>query len=137
MGTECSAQWSDDFHHSLATILFTDPGHKGYYDDFGEMEALAKAIKHVFVFDGQYSVNTARSRMGGRWIIFRRITSSTFLQNHDQIGNRAFGDRIHETIGLQRTKVALGLILDRAVCADAVYGRGVCGFDSVSLLCGP
>ncbi len=109
-GYGMDAQWSDDFHHSLATILFTDPGHKGYYDDFKDMEALAKAIKDVFVFDGQYS--KYRDRSHGRPV--DNLSAHhfiNFLQNHDQIGNRAFGDRIHETIGLQRTKAALGLIL--------------------------
>ena len=109
-GYGMDAQWSDDFHHSLATILFTDPGHKGYYDDFGAMESLVKAIERVFVFDGQYS--KFRNRSHGRPV--ENLSSHhfiNFLQNHDQIGNRAFGDRIHETIGLPRTKAALGLIL--------------------------
>ena len=109
-GFGIDAQWSDDFHHSLATILFTDPGHKGYYDDFGAMESLAKAAKDVFVFDGQYS--SYRNRSHGRPI--SNLSAHhfiNFLQNHDQIGNRALGDRIHETIGIARTKAALGLIL--------------------------
>ena len=109
-GYGMTAQWSDDFHHSLATIIFTDPGHKGYYDDFGAMESLAKAIKDVFVFDGQYS--KYRDKSHGRPV--DNLSAHhfvNFLQNHDQIGNRAFGDRIQETIGLPRTKAALGLIL--------------------------
>ena len=109
-GFGMDAQWSDDFHHSLATIVFTDPGHKGYYNDFGAMETLAKAIKDVFVFDGQYS--TYRTRSHGRPV--GNLSAHhfiNFLQNHDQIGNRAFGDRIHETIGLARTRAALGLVL--------------------------
>jgi maltooligosyltrehalose trehalohydrolase len=104
------AQWSDDFHHSLATILFTDPGHKGYYDDFGAFECLAKAAKDVFVFDGNYS--KYRDRSHGRPV--DNLSAHhfiNFLQNHDQVGNRALGDRIQETIGLDRTKVALGLVL--------------------------
>ena len=109
-GYGMDAQWSDDFHHSLATIVFTDPGHKGYYDDFGAMEALAKATKDVFVFDGQYS--KYRDRAHGRPLTnLSAHHFINFLQNHDQIGNRAFGDRIHETIGLDKTKVALGLVL--------------------------
>ena len=109
-GYGMSAQWSDDFHHSLATIIFTDPGHKGYYDDFGAMESLAKAIKDVFVFDGQYS--KYRDRSHGRPV--DNVSAHhfiNFLQNHDQIGNRAFGDRIQETIGLPKTKAALGLVM--------------------------
>ncbi len=109
-GFGMDAQWSDDFHHSLATILFTDPGHKGYYDDFGAFESLAKAAKDVFVFDGQYS--KYRDRSHGRPVDgLSAHHFINFLQNHDQIGNRALGDRIHETIGIARTKAALGLIL--------------------------
>lgn len=109
-GYGMDAQWSDDFHHSLATIVFTDPGHKGYYDDFGAFESLAKAARDVFVFDGQFS--KYRSRSHGRPVDgLSAHHFINFLQNHDQIGNRALGDRIHETIGLEKTKVAVGLIL--------------------------
>ena len=109
-GFGMDAQWSDDFHHSLATIVFTDPGHKGYYDDFGALETLAKAIEDVFVFDGKYSKyrDHSHGRPVGNLSAHHFIN---FLQNHDQIGNRALGDRIHETIGLGRTKAALGLVL--------------------------
>ena len=109
-GFGMDAQWSDDFHHSLATILFTDPGHKGYYDDFGALETLAKALKDVFVFDGQFSKyrNHSHGRPVGNLSGHHFIN---FLQNHDQVGNRALGDRIHQTIGLNRTKAALGLVL--------------------------
>jgi maltooligosyltrehalose trehalohydrolase len=109
-GYGMSAQWTDDFHHSLATILFTEPGHRGYYDDFGGMEAIAKAIKDVFVFEGQYS--KYRNHSHGRPV--DNISAHhfiNFLQNHDQVGNRALGDRIQVTIGIPRTKAALGLIL--------------------------
>ena len=109
-GYGLDAQWSDDFHHALATILFTDPDHKGYYDDFGAFASLAKAAKNVFVYDGNYS--KFRDRSHGRPVdSLSAHHFVNFLQNHDQIGNRAFGDRIHDTIGLARTKAALGLIL--------------------------
>ena len=109
-GYGMDAQWSDDFHHALATILFTHPGHEGYYDDFGALESLAKAAKDVFVFDGQYS--KFRDHSHGRPIAnLSAHHFINFLQNHDQVGNRAFGDRIHQSIGLERTKVGLGLVL--------------------------
>ena len=104
------AQWSDDFQHSLATLLFTEPGHKGYFDDFGAFECLAKSLKEVFVFDGQYS--TYRGRSHGRPVNGMSAHHFiVFIQNHDQVGNRAIGDRIDQTIGLAKTKVALGLVL--------------------------
>lgn len=109
-GYGMDAQWSDDFHHSLATLLFTEPGHKGYYDDFGAFECLAKSLKSVFVFDGQYS--TYRGRSHGRPVDALSAHHFVgFIQNHDQIGNRALGDRIDQTIGLAKTKVALGIVL--------------------------
>ncbi len=109
-GYGMNAQWSDDFHHALATILFTDPGHAGYYDDFGAFESLGKAIKDIFVFEGQFS--KYRNHSHGRAV--ENLSAHhfiNFLQNHDQVGNRALGDRIHQTIGLDKTKVGLGLIL--------------------------
>lgn len=109
-GYGMDAQWADDFHHALATILFTDPGHAGYYDDFGAFESLAKAMKDIFVFEGQFS--KYRNHSHGRPI--ENLSAHhfiNFLQNHDQVGNRALGDRIHQTIGLDKTKVGLGLIL--------------------------
>ena len=105
------AQWSDDFHHSLFTVLYKndEPG-KGYYDDFGSMEALAKSLKEVFVYDGDYS--TYRNRSHGRRV--GDLSAHHFLgyiQNHDQIGNRAIGDRIEHIVGLKKTKVALALVM--------------------------
>ena len=109
-GFGMDAQWSDDFHHSLATLVFTEPGHKGYYDDFGAFESLAKSLKEVFVFDGQYS--KYRDRSHGRPVDGLSAHHFIgFIQNHDQIGNRALGDRIHESIGIVKTQIALGLVL--------------------------
>ncbi len=107
-GFGLDAQWSDDFHHALFTVLHQEQG--GYYDDFGTMGALAKAIKSVFVYDGKYSVYRERSHgrpveglSGHRFVVC--------IQNHDQVGNRAIGDRLEHLIGPARTKVALGILL--------------------------
>ncbi len=109
-GYGMDAQWADDFHHALATILFTGKGSAGYYDDFGQFESLAKATEDIFVFEGQFS--KYRDHSHGRPIAnLSAHHFINFLQNHDQVGNRALGDRIHQTIGLDRTKVGLGLIL--------------------------
>src|SRR6202789_1803900 len=54
-GYGMDAQWSDDFHHALFTLLYRGNAGMGYYDDFGRMEVLAKALKDVFVYDGGYS----------------------------------------------------------------------------------
>ena len=109
-GMGMDAQWSDDFHHSLFTVLHPGEAGQGYYDDFGSMEALAKSLKEVFVYDGEYS--EFRKRTHGRRV--GDLSAHHFLgyiQNHDQIGNRAVGDRIEHVIGMEKTKVALALVM--------------------------
>jgi maltooligosyltrehalose trehalohydrolase len=104
------AQWSDDFHHALFTILYTDEAGKGYYDDFGTMDKLVKSLKDIFVYDGIYS--KYRKRHHGRPIVGLSAHHFIgFIQNHDQIGNRAIGDRLEHIIGLDKAKVAAGIVL--------------------------
>jgi len=108
-GLGMDAQWSDDFHHALFTVLQREP-EAGYYSDFGSLAQLAKAIEHTFVYDGIYS--SYRRRIHGRPI--KGLSQSRFLgyiQNHDQIGNRATGDRIAQTVGTPRAKIAAALVL--------------------------
>jgi maltooligosyltrehalose trehalohydrolase len=90
-GLGCNAQWADDFHHALWTLLTGD--HDGYYADFGRVADLARAYRRPFVDDGQYST-FRRRRFGAP--AFDRPTEQfvVFSQNHDQVGNRAFGDRM-------------------------------------------
>ncbi|WP_213806471.1 malto-oligosyltrehalose trehalohydrolase [Granulicella sp. dw_53] len=108
-GYGMDAQWSDDFHHALFAILHTEQG-KGYYDDFGSFADLAKALNQVFVYDGAYS--GYRSRSHGRPVAGLSAHHFVgFIQNHDQVGNRATGDRLEHIIGMDRSKVAAGLIL--------------------------
>lgn len=90
-GMGMTAQWDDDVHHALHA-LFTGEGH-GYYADFGSPAALAKAFTEVFVHDGGWS-----SFRGRRWGAPVPADTDghrfvTFSQNHDQVGNRALGDR--------------------------------------------
>jgi len=109
-GFGMDAQWSDDFHHSLFTLLHVDGSGKGYYEDFGEFECLAKSLKGMFVYDGIYSLY--RNRRHGRpvdGLSAHRFIG--FIQNHDQVGNRATGDRLEHIVGMARTKVALGIVL--------------------------
>ena len=108
-GYGMDAQWSDDFHHALFTLLDGEEG-KGYYDDFGSMEYLAKSLSRTFVYDGAYS--TYRGRSHGRpvdGLSAHRFIG--FIQNHDQVGNRATGDRLEHIVGMARAKVALGIVL--------------------------
>ncbi len=84
-------QWADDFHHALRVLLTGDRG--GYYEEFGRVADLAKAYHRPFVHDGQYS--TFRKRRFGAPAGDRPPAQFVvFDQNHDQVGNRAFGDRM-------------------------------------------
>jgi maltooligosyltrehalose trehalohydrolase len=110
-GYGMDAQWSDDFHHALFTVLTEEGAEKGYYADFGTMAKLAKALTKIFVQDGtMYSVYRGRSH--GRAV--ENLSPHqfvVFIQNHDQVGNRAIGDRVVEAVGVDRAKVAAGLVL--------------------------
>ncbi len=102
------AQWSDDFHHALHTVLTGE--RNGYYEDFGSLSQLAKALKSVFVYDGIYSPH--RGNIHGRPVI--GLSAWHFLaysQNHDQIGNRAQGERLCHLVNVGRQKIAAALVL--------------------------
>lgn len=109
-GYGMDAQWSDDFHHALFTILHKEDEGKGYYTDFGSFEKLAKALTSVFVYDGIYS--RYRSRVHGRPV--NGLSGHHFIgfiQNHDQVGNRAIGDRLEHIVGMNRARVASAIAL--------------------------
>jgi maltooligosyltrehalose trehalohydrolase len=109
-GYGMDAQWNDDFHHALFTILNSDASEKGYYVDFGSFEKFRKALTEMFVFDGIYS--RYRSRTHGRPV--KGLSAHHFvgfIQNHDQVGNRAVGDRLEQIVGLNRAKVGAGILL--------------------------
>jgi len=108
-GLGMDAQWNDDFHHALFTVLVNeDLG--GYYCDFNSFEYLAKSLKETFVYDGMYSQyrNRHHGRPVGNLSQHRFIG---FIQNHDQVGNRAVGDRLCEAVGVNRAKIAAALVL--------------------------
>lgn len=107
-GHAIDAQWSDDFHHALHAVL-TGETH-GYYRDFGTIRHLAQAYRQSFVYDGQYSPYRGRRHGNSVWEYppYRFVVN---LQNHDQIGNRARGDRIASLVGFEASKLALGALL--------------------------
>jgi maltooligosyltrehalose trehalohydrolase len=108
-GYGIDAQWSDDFHHALFTLMHIEQG-VGYYGDFGSFEKFVKSLTHVFVYDGEYS--QYRRRQHGRpveGLSAHRFVA--FIQNHDQVGNRATGDRLEQIVGMDCAKVAAGIVL--------------------------
>jgi maltooligosyltrehalose trehalohydrolase len=107
-GYGLDAQWCDDFHHSVHTLL---TGEKtGYYQDFGQLEHLAKAYRESYVYSGQYSPyrgrrhgNSAIGRPGSQFVIC--------IQNHDQVGNRRLGERLSQLTSFEGLKLAAAALL--------------------------
>jgi maltooligosyltrehalose trehalohydrolase len=98
-GYGLNAQWADDIHHSLHAVLTGES--QGYYADFATagLHGLAHVFTRVFLHEGTWS--SFRQRMHGAPVDTRRIPGHRFLaylQNHDQIGNRAAGDRLTQTL---------------------------------------
>ncbi len=109
-GYGLTAQWSDDFHHAVHAAITGE--RQGYYCDFGSLATLAKTYTKVFFHDGIWSA--FRGRTHGRQVDVFRVPAHRFLgylQDHDQIGNRATGDRISATLPAELVKVGAGLVL--------------------------
>jgi maltooligosyltrehalose trehalohydrolase len=102
------AQWSDDFHHALHCVLTGERA--GYYRDFGSLADLAKALQRVFVYDGRYSA-FRRRRHGRPPSGLSGHSFLGYLQTHDQIGNRAKGERSSHLMNGGRLKIAAALVL--------------------------
>jgi maltooligosyltrehalose trehalohydrolase len=109
-GYGLSGQWDDDVHHALHVLLTGET--QGYYADFAATQALAKVYNGAFYHDGTWS--SFRNRTHGRPVDRGRIPGHRFvvcLQNHDQIGNRALGDRLSATLSPGLLKVGAALLL--------------------------
>jgi maltooligosyltrehalose trehalohydrolase len=108
-GWGCTAQWSDDLHHALHAALTGE--RSGYYGDFGAAGQVAKALRGAFVYDGQHSAY--RQRRHGRPVP-EGVEATRFLgyaQTHDQVGNRAAGERLSQLLPKNLLKVAAALVL--------------------------
>ena len=89
------AQWSDDFHHAMHAYMTKES--LGYYEDFGEMSQVKKALCQGFVYAGDYS--KFRKAYKGQALPKKAATKLiTYIQNHDQIGNRGFGERLSHLV---------------------------------------
>jgi maltooligosyltrehalose trehalohydrolase len=109
-GYGLTAQWDDDVHHALHALLTGE--RQGYYGDFGSYAALAKTLTKAFFHDGTWS--SFRGRTHGRPVDVSRVPAYrfvTFLQNHDQVGNRAVGDRLSAALSPGLLKIGAALLL--------------------------
>jgi maltooligosyltrehalose trehalohydrolase len=107
-GHGLAGQWNDDFHHCVHVLLTGE--RTGYYEDFGGLDQLAKAYTDGFVYDGGFSTYRRRPHgspstdiPAGRFIVF--------AQNHDQVGNRAWGDRLGALTDFEGLKLAATAVL--------------------------
>lgn len=107
-GYGMDAQWCDDLHHSLRTLITGDL--QGYYVDFGRAEHLVKGLREGFVYSGQYSQfrrrchgNSSKTRPAQQFVVF--------AQNHDQVGNRMMGERLPQLVSFEALKLAAGVVL--------------------------
>jgi maltooligosyltrehalose trehalohydrolase len=109
-GYGLAAQWNDDFHHVIHVALTGETD--GYYADFGPMSAIAKVLTDAFFHNGTFS--SFRGRDHGRPVDTLRTPSWRFIgysQDHDQIGNRATGDRLTATLPPADLAIAAVLVL--------------------------
>jgi maltooligosyltrehalose trehalohydrolase len=107
-GLGFDAQWNDDFHHALHAVL-TGERH-GYYQDYGRLDQLARAINDGFVFQGQYSRFRGR-RHGADSRSLRSDHLVVFAQNHDQVGNRSRAERLVSLVGPDKARLAAAVML--------------------------
>ena len=107
-GLGLDAVWSDDFHHSLHALLTGE--RDGYYQDYGKPEQLVKAMNDVHVYDGCYSP-FRRRRRGNKVGDTDRTRFIVAVQNHDQVGNRALGDRLTTLLPPAALRLAAALML--------------------------
>jgi maltooligosyltrehalose trehalohydrolase len=107
-GYGLDAQWNDDFHHALHTLLTGESD--GYYMDFGNLGQLAKALREGFVYSGQQS--KFRERRHGSSTAERPAKQLVvFSQNHDQVGNRRMGDRLAVNLSTEKLQLAAAIVL--------------------------
>jgi maltooligosyltrehalose trehalohydrolase len=107
-GYGLDASWADEWHHALHGVLTGETS--GYYEDFGSLPQLVKALRQAWVYDGTYSPH--RRRVHGRPPA--GLDGSQFVvctQNHDQVGNRAAGERSGALMSEGRLRVAAALLL--------------------------
>lgn len=107
-GYGLDAQWSDDFHHAVHATLTGE--REGYYADFAGPVDIARALREPFVYDGGYS-RCRRRKHGASSVGVPRKRFVVAIQNHDQVGNRAAGDRLSASLTPAQQRLAAALLL--------------------------
>jgi maltooligosyltrehalose trehalohydrolase len=107
-GHGLDAQWSDDFHHAVHAALTGE--RQGYYADFGGVAPVAKCLADRFVYDGRHS-SFRRRRHGAPATDVPRDRFVVCVQNHDQVGNRARGDRLATLVPPAGRRLAAAALL--------------------------
>jgi maltooligosyltrehalose trehalohydrolase len=102
------AQWLDDFHHILYVLL--DEKGKELYEDFGDVEQIAKAYIDGFVHSGEY-VKFRKRKYGKSSTGIPGDKFIVFNQNHDQVGNRVKGERLSMLVNFDKQKIAAAAII--------------------------
>lgn len=107
-GHGIDAQWCDDLHHALHALLTGE--RSGYYQDFGKVEDLEKALREGFVYSWVYS-KYRKKHHGSSSLAIPGSKFFVFSQNHDQVGNRSMGDRLSRLVSLEALKLAAGVVI--------------------------
>jgi maltooligosyltrehalose trehalohydrolase len=107
-GYGLDATWSDDFHHAVHTVLTGED--KGYYQDFGRKEQIVRALNEGFVFQGEH-FNFWNAPRGAPPESVPLSAHVICIQNHDQVGNRAKGERLDALVSRGASKLAAALLL--------------------------
>jgi maltooligosyltrehalose trehalohydrolase len=100
------AHWNDDFHHAIHALLTEE--HDSYYVDF--VGKLGNVLEHGYALEGGFS-KFRNERHGRPFGALARDRLVAYIQSHDQVGNRALGERLHHLCGLARAKIAAALLL--------------------------
>jgi maltooligosyltrehalose trehalohydrolase len=111
LSRDFDAQWNDDFHNVLHVLLTGETD--AYYQDFADRpaERLARCLAEGFIYQGEGSPNHDGKPRGAPSGHLPPTAFVNFLQNHDQVGNRALGERLTVLVPAERLRAAMGLLL--------------------------
>jgi maltooligosyltrehalose trehalohydrolase len=106
-GWGLDAHWNDDFHHAVHVVMTGERG--GYYADFAAPDTLGRILEHGYALDGR--VSGFRGGPHGRpYGALPRDRLVAYIQSHDQVGNRAAGERLHQLAGARRAMIAAAML---------------------------